>query len=89
MAASHDVIVDRRARPDPESALHPVKVVRLSLEAVDELVQAAGWYQARRPGLGSEFHADVDRVLPLIARSPKAFPRLLDLPADLTAECQA
>ena len=60
-----------------------MKVVRLSPEAIDELVEAAGWYQSRRPGLESEFLAEVDRVLPLIASSPKAFPRLLDLPADL------
>jgi toxin ParE1/3/4 len=60
-----------------------VKVVRLSPEAIDELVEAAEWYQSRRPGLESEFLAEVDRVLPLIASSPKAFPRLLDLPADL------
>lgn len=60
-----------------------MKVVRLSPEAIDELVEAAQWYQARRPGLESEFLAEVDRVLPLIASSPKAFPRLHDLPADL------
>ena len=33
----------RRTRPDPESTLHPVKVVRLSPEAIDELVEAAAW----------------------------------------------
>jgi hypothetical protein len=60
-----------------------VKVVRLSSEAIDELVEAAGWYQSRRPGLESEFLAEVDRLLPLIGGSPAAFPRLLDVPADL------
>ena len=60
-----------------------MKVVRLSAEAIDELVEAAAWYRARRPGLGSEFLAAVDRVLPLIGTSPAAFPRLLDLPAEL------
>jgi hypothetical protein len=60
-----------------------VKVVRLSPEAIDELLEAAEWYRARRPGLESEFLAEVDRVLPLIGSSPTAFPRLLDAPADL------
>jgi plasmid stabilization system protein ParE len=60
-----------------------VKVVRLSPEAIDEVVEAAAWYRARRPGLESEFLAEVDRVLPLIGDSPAAFPRLLDVPEDL------
>ena len=60
-----------------------MKLVRLSSEALDELFEAAVWYQARRSGLESEFLAEVDRVLPLIGSSPDAFPRLLDLPADL------
>jgi plasmid stabilization system protein ParE len=60
-----------------------VNVVRLSPEAIDELVEAAVWYRARRPGLESEFLAEFDRVLPLIGSSPASFPRLLDVPEDL------
>jgi len=60
-----------------------VNVVRLSPEAIDELVEAAVWYRARRPGLESEFLAEFDRVLPLIGSSPASFPRLLDMPEDL------
>lgn len=60
-----------------------MKVVRLSPEAIDELVEAAEWYRGRRHGLESELLAEVDRILPLVASSPKAFPRLLDLPANL------
>lgn len=60
-----------------------MKVVRLSPEAVDELVEAAVWYRARQPGLELEFLAEVDRVLPLIRNSPASFPRLLDVPEDL------
>jgi plasmid stabilization system protein ParE len=60
-----------------------VKAVRLSDEAIDELLEAATWYRSRRPGLDSEFLAEVDRVLPLIGSSPASFPRLLDLPKDL------
>jgi plasmid stabilization system protein ParE len=60
-----------------------VKEVRLSDEAIDELLEAAVWYRARRPGLESEFLAEVDHVLPLIGNSPASFSRLLDLPEDL------
>lgn len=60
-----------------------MSVVRLSPEAIDELVEAATWYSARRPGLESELLAEVDRILPLIATAPASFPRLLDVPDDL------
>ncbi len=60
-----------------------MNVVRLSPEAIDELVEAAVWYRARRSGLESEFFAELDRVLPLIGNSPASFPRLLDVSADL------
>jgi toxin ParE1/3/4 len=60
-----------------------VTVARLAPEATAELVEAALWYQAQRPGLESEFLDEVDRVLPLIESSPESFPRLLDMPADL------
>ena len=60
-----------------------MSAVRLSPEAVAELAEAAQWYAARRPGLEVEFLTEVERVLPLIENSPTAFPRLLDLPADL------
>jgi len=60
-----------------------VSVVRLSPEAVDELVEMAAWYRGQRPGLELEFLAEVDRVLPLIGGSPASFPRLIDVPEDL------
>lgn len=60
-----------------------MKDVRLSEEAIDELLEAAMWYRAQRPGLESEFLAEIDHVLPLIGNSPASFPRLLDLPEDL------
>lgn len=60
-----------------------MKVVRLSTEASDEMFQAALWYRTRRPGLESEFLAEVDRMLPLIGSAPTSFPRLLGLPEDL------
>ena len=60
-----------------------MKAVRLAEEAIGELLEAAVWYRARRPGLESEFLAEFDGVLPLIGSSPASFPRLLDVPADL------
>ena len=60
-----------------------MSVVRLSPEAVDELVEMAAWYRGQRPGLELEFLAEVDRVLPLIGGSPASFPRLIDVPEDL------
>jgi len=62
-----------------------VRGVRLSSEAIDELVEAAAWYQAQRRGLESEFLAELDRLLPVIGSSPESFPRLLDVPEDLNA----
>jgi plasmid stabilization system protein ParE len=60
-----------------------VKPVRLSAEAIDEVLDASVWYRAQRPGLEAEFLAEVEGVLPLIGRAPASFPRLLDLPEDL------
>jgi len=59
-----------------------VSIVRLSPEAVDELVEVAA-YRGQRPGLELEFLAEVDRVLPLIGSSPASFPRLLNVPEGL------
>lgn len=60
-----------------------MSVVRLSPEAIDELVEVAAWYRGRRPGLEIEFLFEVERVLPLIGHSPASFPRILDLPTDV------
>ena len=60
-----------------------MSAVRLSSEAVDELVEAAVWYRARQPGLELEFLTEVERILPLIGNAPGSFPRLLDVPGGL------
>ncbi len=57
--------------------------VRLTPEALDELGEAASWYEARRQGLGSELLDEVEEVLPRIGALPDSFPRLLDVPDDL------
>ena len=37
--------------------------IRFHPAARDELREAALWYERARPGLGSEFHAEVDEIL--------------------------
>lgn len=41
-------------------------------EAAEELLEAAEWYEARRPGLGAEFVGEVDRAMDAIVSSPLA-----------------
>ena len=60
-----------------------MKPVRLSEEASGEVFEAALWYRNRSAGLENEFLDEVDRIIPLIANSPRAFSRLLDVPDDL------
>ena len=46
----------------------------LEPEAEADLAEAFAWYEDQRPGLGSEFFAEVARVLAAIERSPQQFP---------------
>jgi plasmid stabilization system protein ParE len=55
-----------------------MKPLSLAAEAIDELSEAAGWYESKRPGLASEFLDEIERILPLIQDRPRSFPRLLD-----------
>jgi hypothetical protein len=57
--------------------------VRLALEALDELSEAASWYEKRSEGLGAELLDEVEEVLQRIEALPESFPRLLDVPEDL------
>ena len=45
-------------------------------QAESELLDARGWYEAQRPGLGGTFAAAVDRVLAGIVHNPLAYPRV-------------
>ncbi|HXQ27925.1 MAG TPA: type II toxin-antitoxin system RelE/ParE family toxin [Gemmatimonadales bacterium] len=49
---------------------------RLSLEpeAEADLSEAFSWYEDQHPGLGSEFLAEVARVLELIEQAPGRYP---------------
>jgi hypothetical protein len=53
-----------------------VSRARFSPEVPDELAEAALWYEARREGLGLEFLAEVEAMLPLVEHRPRSFPRL-------------
>ena len=62
-------------RPDPREAGHPVtRVLRVRPEAEEELLAAAEWYEARKPGLGAELVAAVDEALERILEAPLASP---------------
>ena len=41
-------------------------------EAVEELLEAAEWYESRRPGLGAEFLGAVEAAADAVASSPLA-----------------
>jgi len=45
-------------------------------QADDEAVEVRRWYEARRPGLGDEFGAEVDRTVARIAEHALAYPRV-------------
>ena len=45
-------------------------------QADDEAVEVRGWYEARRPGLGNEFGAEVDAAVARIVEHPLAYPRV-------------
>jgi hypothetical protein len=58
-------------------------VIDLDREALDELAEAAAWYEEQRPGLSAEFMIEVDRAVAEIAERPVSFARLRDAPEDL------
>lgn len=49
-----------------------IKPIRIEPEADEELLQAARWYERRRPGLGMEFLATIGVALEVIERHPSS-----------------
>ncbi len=45
-------------------------------QAQEELVEARGWYEDRRSGLGAAFAAAVDSAIERVSERPSAYPRL-------------
>lgn len=50
-----------------------MKVV-LHPEAIADLTTSGDWYESQRPGLGSDFLAEVERALEVIGENPKLWP---------------
>jgi hypothetical protein len=42
-------------------------------EAIDEVLEAAAWYESERTGLGLEFIAEIDRIELHIVERPESF----------------
>lgn len=57
--------------------------VRFAPEALAELLEAAGWYEARQTGLSDRFLDEVEQLLAFVASRPRSFARLPDVPPDL------
>lgn len=72
-----------RADRNREQARAKVGSVRLEPEASAELAEAAMWYEAQQPGLGSKLLEEVEQVLPALLAMPSAFPLLLDTAPEL------
>ena len=60
-----------------------MKSVRLSSEALQELAEAASWYETRQPGLAIRFLQDMDRAQQAIQSRPQSFPLLANMAVDL------
>jgi toxin ParE1/3/4 len=61
-----------------------LKPARLHSAAERELEDAEEWYERERPGLGSEFVAEVEAALLRVCTTPKAFVCVADLPPQLS-----
>jgi len=60
-----------------------VKQVRLAPEAVEEIADAAAWYESRQSGLASKLFEEIERAMVLVGARPVSFPRLLDISPEL------
>jgi len=56
-----------------------VSIVRYEPEALEELEEAAAWYERARRGLGHRFVARVDDAVHRITEVPQSFPVMLRL----------
>ncbi len=60
-----------------------MKILQFELEAVDEIEEAAEWYEARQPGLAGQFLDEIGRLEQTILGRPASYPRLDIPPQDL------
>ena len=61
-----------------------MKPLSLSPEAVQELAEAASWYETRQLGLAIRFLQEIDQAQHAIQSRPLTFPRLANTAVDLT-----
>jgi hypothetical protein len=45
-------------------------------QAEDEVLEVRQWYESKRPGLGQEFHQELNAIIQRIAAGPLVFPRV-------------
>lgn len=57
-----------------------MRTLRLELEAVEEMEEAAEWYEERRPGLARHFLDEIEQLQGRIVERPASYPRL-DVPS--------
>lgn len=60
-----------------------MKPISLSREAIEELAEAATWYETRQPGLADRFLEEIDHTQHSIQSQPLAFPKLATTSGDL------
>jgi plasmid stabilization system protein ParE len=56
------------------------RALHVELPAVEELGEAAAWYESKRPGLGAEFLEALERAMPRVLEMPASFPQILARP---------
>jgi len=66
--------VERRTKAHPEPCVSSNLIIRPEAEV--EMTEAFDWYEARVPGLGSDFLLCVDALFHSIARTPKQYPKV-------------
>jgi toxin ParE1/3/4 len=54
------------------------RVVRLRPEAELDLLFAAGWYEAQRPGLGAQFTQEMADITAALAEHALMYPEILE-----------
>ncbi|MGH8278028.1 MAG: type II toxin-antitoxin system RelE/ParE family toxin [Gammaproteobacteria bacterium] len=59
--------------------------VRFHRAARAEFIDAAVWYESKRPGLGDEFIAEIERCVTLIAAQPQLYAEVHNRIRRLTA----
>jgi toxin ParE1/3/4 len=60
-----------------------VRPVHFAPESVEELVEAATWYETQRSGLANYFLEDLSAAVAAIRTRPASFPRLRGMPPDV------